>query len=221
MSENQVQCDPLEWEVFTRWMQAMDYDLMKLKAKADAAGQPYSSRMKTKAGYMAMIGVATYFGLRIGDALRINWSMVMGKSENDILELNEQKTSKRRKIYFNENLLHYLSQAYSIIQPVNELVPILHNQFYDPISVQAFNKKLKQLMNEYEIKATNPSSHTLRKTFAMRIFDKGNRSNHALLTIANLLNHSSTRETRTYLGITRNKHRNIYRGLHDDSIRID
>src|ERR1035437_5413468 len=58
-----------------------------------------------------LITVGCYFGLRIGDLLKLRWCDVVGKDE---LLLKEEKTGKQRKITINAKVIeavnHFLNE---------------------------------------------------------------------------------------------------------------
>ena len=82
-----------------------------------------------------------------------------------------------------------------------------------PISVVAANKRIKKVFSEYDIKCKNPSSHTLRKTFGLRVYEVYNRCEDALILLSQIFNHKDISVTRRYIGITERRIKNAYLSL--------
>jgi integrase len=143
----------------------------------------------------------------------LTWFDFLGKSEKDLYEF---KTEKHRRIYFNEKLLKLLKANYIIIDPVNIHDYILQSPQYPgrAITTRAFNKAFKVLLTQYQIITDNPSSHTLRKTFATRVFKNKGADEHALIFVGEMLDHSTVQYTRKYLGIRKNQIREAYLQIH-------
>jgi len=78
------------------------------------------------------------------------------------------------------------------------------------ISIVAANKRIKKVFERYRIKAKNPSSHTLRKTFGRRVYEYYNCSEDALIKLSQIFNHSNVAITRRYIGITKEMIDDIY-----------
>jgi len=71
---------------------------------------------------------------------------------------------------------------------------------------------LKTIFRTYEIKIQS-SSHTLRKTFGRKVYENHNQSEHALVLLMDLFNHSSIKITRLYLGLRQEEMNNVYEGI--------
>lgn len=157
-----------------------------------------------------LLALGFYTGLRISDMLRLNWQDL----ENPILEIKEQKTGKSRTIDLNRKLLVIINEVKQIIQPIDA------NQFIfkgkrgpnknKPLTVVGANNRIKQIFKRFDIKTQNPSSHTLRKTFALRVYNVNQRSEDALILLSEMFNHSNISITRKYIGITQERIANVY-----------
>jgi integrase len=121
-------------------------------------------------------------------------------------------SKKNRKIYFNEKLLKLTKANYQIIDPLNVHDFILESSSHPgkPITTRAFNKGFKKILESQSIQTDNPSSHTLRKTFATRVFKNKGGDEQALIFVGEVLNHSSVDYTRRYLGIRKNQIKHAY-----------
>lgn len=81
------------------------------------------------------------------------------------------------------------------------------------ISVVAANKRIKKLFKEYDIQCKNLSSHTLRKTFGLRVYEIYNRCEDALVLLSQIFNHANISITRRYIGLTERRIKNAYLSL--------
>jgi integrase len=152
-----------------------------------------------------MVATQMYFGLRIGDVLRLTW----GDVRNDALTIEEGKTGKVRTVTMHPDFIavrdRYLATFYPDRQPADHQ-PIFTGRrgprTGQPITVTAANNRFSSALKRHGITTDNASTHTLRKTFARRIWESKGRTEAALVLLSQVLNHSSTAITRRYLGIT-------------------
>jgi integrase len=152
---------------------------------------------------MAATGI--YFGLRISDILNLTWGQIRKPS----FEIEEQKTGKHRLIKVHPDFAavrdRYLATFYDHAQPKDNqyiFTPQRSHRHGQPISVTAANKRFSTALKRHGITTANASSHTLRKTFARRMWEKKGKSEAGLVLLSDILNHTSTAVTRRYLGIT-------------------
>lgn len=163
--------------------------------------------------FCLLIGVGCFTGLRISDILALKWEDVLDK---DILSINEKKTKKHRKLKINQDLKDLTSKCY-----VHMKSPSIHQHVFinkygtKAIRLQWVNEKLKRLFKEYNIKTTNASSHTLRKTFGRRVWELNDYSEKSLVLLSEIFNHSSVQITKRYLGIKEEEIFDVY-----DQLRI-
>lgn len=137
-------------------------------------------------------------GLRIGDIL----DLTKEDFERGHKTFREQKTSKSKTIVFNDTIL----KAYKKLSNIRE-GKVFTSQKGSVYSRQQINRKLKQY---FPIKNKNVSSHSLRKTFGRRVYEKNFESEKALLLLNEIYNHSSIAQTRAYLDITQDEIENVY-----------
>ena len=157
-----------------------------------------------------MMALGFYTGLRISDILKLRWEDL----QSPILEISEQKTGKTRRIDFNKKLQVIAQEVRVIIQPMD------YNQFIfkgkrgpnknKALTVVGANNRIKQIFERFDIVTQNPSSHTLRKTFALRVYETNQRSEDALILLSEMFNHSNISITRKYIGITQQRITNVY-----------
>ncbi len=161
--------------------------------------------------FLLLINVGSYCGLRIFDILSLTYDDVWGKEE---LIIEEKKTGKRRMITLNPKLRSIIRKQQQVIKP-NNLSEYIFSSYNSgkAWSVQYVNKRIKEIFTEYKVKLKNPSSHTLRKTFGLRVYEMNFKSEDALVTLSHIFNHSSIVITRKYIGLEGRKIENIYRSL--------
>lgn len=167
----------------------------------------------TLARYQTAIAIGGYLGPRAKELLHFTWFDFLDKQEKDLFEF---KTEKHRKAYFNDKLLRLVHSNYAIVDPLNVHDYILQSPAHPgkPITTRSFNRGFHKLLDKVEITTDNPSSHTLRKTFASRVFKLKGADEQALIFVSEILNHSSTQYTRKYLGIRKRQIREAYLSIH-------
>ena len=164
-----------------------------------------------------MVSAGVHFGLRISDTLRLTWGQIRGAE----IELVEQKTGKFRRIQVHKDFAalrdRYLADRfYDDRQPedaAHVFTPSRGRQRNKPITVRAANKRFATALQRHGIETANASTHTLRKTFARRVWEKRGKSESALVLLSEMLNHRGTAVTRKYLGITSDEIAEVYADL--------
>lgn len=154
-----------------------------------------------------------YFGLRIGDLLTLRWNQVLNKSE---VHLTEKKTGKVRTITINpkvKDVIRFCFDHYDSIATDKANHFIFGNRWGSALTISYVNKRLKQIFQEYNIKARKPSSHTLRKTFGKRVWEANGKTDTALIHLSYVFSHSSTQITRRYIGIVDETIADIYMSI--------
>jgi integrase len=147
-----------------------------------------------------LISFGAFWGLRISDILKLQWSQVYNLNE---FALVEQKTGKNREIKINSQLRRHIADCYQNIYPCTLDEYIFISQKSTVFSIQRINVLLKEMKVRYNLKIKNFSSHSLRKCFGREIFNRsGENAELAIVKLSQLFNHSSTSITRRYLGIS-------------------
>lgn len=165
-----------------------------------------------------LFALGFYTGLRISDILRLTWGQISGVRS---FEVAEKKTGKVREIKVNEDLAAIIREAKTAVIRGGEIAadaaPIFTSKkgraIGSQLTVVGANIRIKQVLGDYGIKAQNPSSHTLRKTFARRVYDLNGQTEDALIVLSQILNHNGPAMTRKYIGITRERIADIYLSL--------
>ena len=148
-----------------------------------------------------LVGCGIFFGLRISDLLRLTWHELL---DEDTFISHEKKTGKRRIIKVNDTFER------SIIQPCHDKLrikkldePVFLSKIGQPYTADRLNVMFKGIRVKYRLSIKRFTTHSLRKTFAKRVYTMaGNRSEDALVRLSEMLGHSSTAITRKYIGLT-------------------
>jgi integrase len=157
------------------------------------------------------IGTGAFTGLRISDTLSLTWSQLVDK---DVIELNEKKTGKFRKIKINKDLQPLIGSCYLAMgQPSLDALVFVNKYGTKQINIQWVNTKLKEILTKYSIKTTNASTHTLRKSFGRRVWELANYSEKSLVLLSEIFNHSNIQVTKKYLGIKETEIFDVYDSL--------
>ncbi len=160
------------------------------------------------------IGCGIFFGLRVSDLLPLKWSQILG---NDEFVIVEKKTDKRRIIRINGGFKAHIMDCYKAleIQDMNE--PCFLNRYGNIVSLQMINRHLKRVKVKYQLRINNFSTHSLRKTWARKVYENENsqgRGEMALLKLSEIMNHSCPSITRRYIGLRQQELGEVYDSLH-------
>ena len=173
-----------------------------------------SLRDKNQDNTRLLLACGFFFGLRIGDLLTLRWEDIM----QDEFVVREQKTKKERRISLDSRFKEIRDQIIGRLSTSHPSGLIFTHQRSDgnqhkPISVVAANKRIKKIFTEYDIQCKNPSSHTLRKTFGLRVYEVYDQCEDALVLLSQIFNHRDISVTRRYIGITEKRIANAYLSL--------
>ena len=145
------------------------------------------------------IALGCFTGLRVSDILNLRWFQILGVSEFTIIE---KKTGKQRTLRLNPQLQKHIQECYEHIKPIGVKAPILVSQKGTTFTIQAINRKLKDIKKHYKVKIKNFSCHSLRKTFGRQVYTmSGDSAELTLVKLMELFNHSSIAITKRYLGL--------------------
>ena len=149
------------------------------------------------------IALGCFTGLRVSDILNLRWFQILGVSEFTIIE---KKTGKQRTLRLNPQLQEHIQECYEHIKPIGVKAPILVSQKGTIFTIQAINRKLKDIKKKYKVKIKNFSCHSLRKTFGRQVYNMNSENSElALVKLMELFNHSSVAITKRYLGLRRDE----------------
>ena len=198
-----TETSPMSWDQFQNLISRITHNIEHT---------PMNDQKKMQfSKFLILIGIGCFCGLRIGDILKLRWSDI---HEKETLEVIEEKTKKKRQITINNNLAILIGKYITVIKPdtTNDLV-FTNKTGSKALSIQYANRYLKKLFSRYKIKVQNPSTHTLRKTFGLRVYEMNFKNDDALITLSQIFNHSNTAITRKYIGLQGKKIENIYLSL--------
>ncbi len=163
--------------------------------------------------FALLVAIGTYTGLRISDILVLKWNDLLNR---DILQVTEQKTKKDRKISLNPQLREIITRIYSTQKEIDLDGLIFVNRWgTGAITRQYINQKLKRIAIKYKI-GKDPSAiktHSLRKSFGRRVFENNDNSERSLILLSDILNHTSIKTTKIYLGIRDKEIEDVYVNL--------
>ena len=146
-----------------------------------------------------LVALGCFTGLRISDILALRWNQILGVDEFTIIE---KKTGKKRTLRLNPQLQKHIQECYEHIKPIGVKAPILVSQKGTTFTIQAINRKLKDIKKHYKVKIKNFSCHSLRKTFGRQVYTmSGDSAELTLVKLMELFNHSSIAITKRYLGL--------------------
>ena len=157
---------------------------------------------KKSSVYGLYIIVSIHTGLRVSDVLELTYEQL----REDTVDVTETKTDKTKTVAINKEI----HKALNSFEGKSGKVFIGQKGFV--LSKQQINRKLKQIFSR-EAKKQNISSHSLRKTFGRRVWNLDNQSDRALIMLSQMFNHTSTKNTRIYLGIQLEELNGIYLNL--------
>ena len=162
-------------------------------------------------GFYVIFAINT--GLRVSDILSRKHSEFINLQSGDYLQVTEKKTKKFKEIQINSKIVDaylYLSRRLQEAGKYNPNGFIFTSQKGSVFAIESVNTILKQVFAGY---AEHISSHSLRKTFGRRVYDQNGKSENALNTLSEMLNHVSLKTTRIYLGLRREELGNVYMSL--------
>lgn len=161
-----------------------------------------------------LFGCGCFFGLRISDLKILTWTQILDKDEFVIVEHN--KTGKRRVIHINSGFKGHIKDCHASLGVKDDSQCCFLNRYGSEISLQMINRHFKSVQVKYRIAINNFSTHTMRKTWARRIWENENalgRGEQSLVVLSEMMNHSSVAITRRYLGLRQQEIGQIYESL--------
>ena len=162
-----------------------------------------SQKTIEKSRQLLMISIGTRLGLRVIDNLNLKWKDLMELQVGERFVRIEKKTNKERVLVMSTNLKEILDSVIQIIQPNPDhfIFTSQKGKGLEPMSIQCFNRILKNVLTEYKIRFIgNCSSHLLRKSFVVGSIKKGfeNGDHLSLIKVSRLIGHSNINTTLRY-----------------------
>ena len=181
---------------YLQWSEAM---MLVKKLYRDAR---YRDSLLLATGFMT--------GLRISDILRLTFADILN---GEMLIINEKKTSKRREIPLSKDYRKHVEGCFNALGLSDTSKPMFQSYQGSVITIQMVNKTLHGLKDRYNLSIEHFTIHSLRKTFARRIYDTAKDREYALIKLSSVLGHSNVSITRRYLGIKREEILDSYAAL--------
>jgi integrase len=165
-------------------------------------------------GFLIILGVNT--GLRIGDLLKFTHEELQGRMTGDHLNIIEHKTrgkkqNRHRKVTLNDAIISSYNALRSELQRRGK--PVTGAIFTSQKLTTYSNTHVNLLLKQTFPYVGNVSSHSLRKAFGRRVYENNGRTEHALVELSDIFNHSSIGLTRRYLGLRDERIADIYMNL--------
>lgn len=149
-------------------------------------------------------------GLRISDILNIKHKDLADEK----IVIIEKKTQKQRIITLNDVVKKAYVKFVSMLDEADAKFSdddfIFVSQKGSVYKTQSINDVLKIIFNTKKLQI---SSHSLRKSFARRVYQNQNESENSLVLLSDIFGHSSISITRRYLGIRQETISNVYLSL--------
>ena len=157
------------------------------------------------------IYLGCYTGLRVGDIISLRWRDVLYR---EFITIKEGKTGKLRKISIHDDLKSTLNSVYEELKYPDQdsflFISKRRNNRRKPITARAYNYRLANIFKEHGVSAESTSSHTLRKTWGLRVWENAGKTEEALIWLSLMFNHSSPKTTLLYLGLDRQIQNKMY-----------
>lgn len=145
------------------------------------------------------VACGIFTGLRVTDLRALRWNQLL---DGGVLTITEHKTKKERQIKLNQDFVEHVRKCYDAMGIKNPNEHCFLSQKKTIISIQWFNRLLKDVKKKYKLPCKNISCHALRKSFGRAIFEKSEENSEmALIKLSEVFGHSNTQITRRYLGL--------------------
>lgn len=162
-----------------------------------------TNKTKDRARSLLMISIGVRLGMRVIDNLNLKWEDLLGVQVGERFIRIEKKTDKERILVMSTKLKEVLDIVYEAhaSDPSTYILSSQKTNGLKPMTVQSFNRILKDILKEYKVKYIgNPSSHMLRKSWVVGSIKKGfeNGDHLSLIKVSRLVGHSNVSTTLRY-----------------------
>ena len=162
-----------------------------------------TNKTKDRARALLMISIGVRLGMRVIDNLNLKWEDLLGVQVGERFIRVEKKTDKERILVMSTKLKEVLDIVYEAhaSDPSTYILSSQKTNGIRPMTVQSFNRILKEIMKEYRVKFIgNCSSHLLRKSWVVGSIKKGfeNGDHLSLVKVSRLVGHSNVSTTLRY-----------------------
>jgi integrase len=164
---------------------------------------------------LLMVSIGTRLGLRVIDNLGLKWEDLRGLNVGERFIRIEKKTGKERVLVMSSKLREVLDVVIEIMNPIppHFIFSSQKGKGRTPMSIQCFNRILKDIMKEYKVRYIgNCSSHLLRKSWVVGSIKKGFESGDhlSLIKVSRLIGHSNVSTTLRYTNFETNTALSLY-----------
>jgi integrase len=164
---------------------------------------------------LLMISIGTRLGLRVIDNLGLKWEDLRGLNVGERFIRVEKKTGKERILVMSSKLREVLDVVIENLSPISAhfIFSSQKGKGRFPMTVQCFNRILKEIMKEYKVRYIgNCSSHLLRKSWVVGSIKKGfeNGDHLSLIKVSRLIGHSNVSTTLRYTNFETNAALSLY-----------
>ena len=126
----------------------------------------------------------------------------------------EKKTSKARRITFNDSVRQKIKELYTLQgEPNKKGSPFLNPKTQTAYSLEHINRLLKRFKVRYRLPIKAFSTHTFRKTFGRYVYESNGRSAESLILLNSIFRHSSIDITKVYIGLRQAEIDQIYKSI--------
>ena len=138
-------------------------------------------------------------GLRVTDLRSLHWNQLL---KGGVLTITEHKTKKERQIKLNPDYVEHVKNCYVAMGIKNPGEFCFMSQKKTVISIQWFNRLLKEVKKKYKLPVKRISCHSLRKTMGRHIWESNpENAELSLLLLSEIYSHQNLQCTRRYLGL--------------------
>lgn len=164
---------------------------------------------------LLIVSIGARLGLRVIDNLNLRWVDLMDLHVGERFIRIERKTGKERILVMSTKLREVLDVVLSKMnpEPSHFIFTSQKGKGLEPMSIQSFNRTLKEIMTEYRVRYIgNCSSHMLRKSFVVGSIKKGfEQGDHlSLVKVSRLIGHSNVATTLRYTNFETSQALSLY-----------
>lgn len=189
-----------------------------LKTKRDVLNIQDYLRYKSKRNYtIFVLGITT--GYRAGDLVNLQVRDIKEALKYKEFVIQEGKKFNNKRVKDKNRKARRVELIPSVARILKEYIKDMKDYEYifksrkglnKPIGVQAVSNALKEAGEYFGL--YNITAHSMRKTYAYKIWIESGKD---VLVVKELLGHSSTEETKLYLGLDKEEYHNYTMKLGD------
>ena len=151
---------------------------------------------KYRLSIMVILGI--YTGLRISDIRSLTWDDIL-----NTYTIQEHKSQKVKNLVLPKHVQTTIQYCYKCLGSPKLTQKFLLSQKNLVFSIQRLNVIMKEWKERYNLTINNISTHSLRKTMAVKLLSLFDDKIEGLKVVQGALNHTSLDTTLYYLGISK------------------